>query len=661
MDGTEQNAALYERVRKWDPRLQVVGVGIFLALFVLVVGLWYVQIVSYDRYRARENRQSFRLVRIPAVRGLILDRHGHVLAENRPNYELEVYLEDLRPLFHQAYRNLRQAQGWRRLSRSERREVGRQARYLVISNITVAVSRVLGKSITVNPERFHRHYYNWPYRPLVLRENLTPEEIARFLEGGQPIPGVDIDLQPQRFYPHGPLTAHVVGYVIRDDLARGDSNMHFNYSLPTYIGAIGVEAELNDRLSGQPGMKRVTVTSLCYRAGEQIIQPAKPGQSVLLSIDLGVQKAAYEALQQVGRYTRGAVVVLDVHNGDVLALVSSPSYDPNEFVHGISQQRWTNWLNHPVFRPVFNRATQGAYPLGSVFKLVTAMACFRTGVLTPQIARSVSFQSLGYYPLGRRRIRDTAPPGWYDFRRALKRSCNTYFIHYGLQAGLKAIVEMGRAVGFGQKIGLPLRQESRGFFPTVKQARYRWSEGNLANVCIGQEIAVTPMQVAVMVTAIANGGKILHPRIVLETFPIHPQIGGKVQKFPVQEKGGLPVSKETLQIIREAMLADTTDPDGTAYWAFHRLNGESYLHRWQVGGKTGTAEVERPGGRKDKVTWFVGFGPYKDPKYVVVVMVEGGISGGRTCAPVARKIFQYLEQRDQEIRSSQFAMMANSF
>lgn len=300
-----------------------------------------------------------------------------------------------------------------------------------------------------------------------LIEDLTATQVARFLEAGRLIPGTDIQVRPVRVYPSGPAAAHVVGYVVRDDQVRVEDEFRFSYSLPS-IGSVGIEGGMDTILQGRAGIKRILVNSLCYRESESLLRQPVPGRDVVLSIDLGLQHAAYEALRSAGPQVKGAVVVLDPTNGRVLALVSVPSFDPNAFVRGISHEEWTNWYNNPEYRPMFNRATQGAYPPGSVFKLVTGLACFQTGVLNTNTARTPSYYSLGYYQLGRRRIEDTAPAGWYDFRTALKRSCNAYFIHYGLQAGSESIISLGRLFGLGEEFGIPLRQESAGFFPTIR-------------------------------------------------------------------------------------------------------------------------------------------------------------------------------------------------
>jgi penicillin-binding protein 2 len=633
-----------EHVPRGDARVRAVGYSVLGGLLLLLGGLWFVQIVSAHKYSSRIQKQTFRTVRVPAVRGKIYDRAGVVLAENRPSYNLVLYIDELRSLFNQEYTRLRDG---RRLNRLERRALARQARYDVASNLVQRLGGVVGTNLTLDPRAYDRHHHQWPYRPFPILENLTPEQVARFLERAEYLPGVDLEVLPLRHYPHGPMAAHVLGYLTRDDQALGDEERPFNYSQPTYQGAVGIEWGFDADLRGKPGLKSVVVDSLCYREGETTWKTAVPGRNVRLALDVELQQASVKALRTLGAYVRGAVVVLDVTNGDVLAMVSAPAYDPNEFLAPISATRWEEWMNNPIFRPIFNRATQGAYPPGSIFKLVTALACFDRGVLTFQNLTN-QFENPGYFRIGHRRIDDTAPPGRYDFVRAFKRSSNTYFIEHGLRAGLAALLEAGHRFFLGEKFGLPTRQEVAGFFPSVKQARRRWGRGNVANVCIGQEITVTPLQMAVMTAAVANGGRVFAPRLVLQVEPAEASLGQRTTTFSPQVRGTLKTDPKFLALLRRAMLADTEEREGTAFRAFHTRDRRTpLLKHFRVGGKTGTAEIEREGRKKDKITWFASFGPFEHPRYAVVVMIEGGASGGRTCAPVARRIYQFIEQRER--------------
>lgn len=658
-----------------DHRLRVLRVAVGLGLLILLAGLWYLQVVASPHYQELIRNQTYRTVRIPAVRGKITDRHGTVLADNRPGYCLNLYIEELRPLFQAEYGRLRQefvaarkpvapqgAGAWAwllarfrsssssvRLSRDEIQDLSQQARYRVVSNTVAQVAALLGTPLTLAEKDYRRHHFQWPYRPLPIMENLTPVQVARFLELAPVLPGVDLDVQPIRHYPQGAEVAHLVGYLVRDDLARGDEEEGFNYSLPSYQGGVGIEAGYDAALSGKPGVASIVVNSLSYRENETIWTTAEAGDGVVLTLDSELQRAATRALQSAGEEVRGAVVVVDVTNGDVLALVSAPSYDPNAFLQGISQEQWTNYLNHPVLRPMLNRATQGAYPPGSIFKIVTGLAALESG-LDPeaefQVLPDPRRPGFGAYTLGRRLIRDQARAGSYNFRRAFLRSSNSYFIHNGLKAGRERLLEMGKRFFLGERFDLPLRQEARGFFPYPREVRWQWTDGNIANVCIGQEITVTPLQMAMLTAAVANGGRMFWPRLVLRIEPAEPGPQSRPVEFGPRVRGDLHLNPRHLDLVREAMLADTEETEGTGFAAFHQRDRKTRaLQTLRIGGKTGTAEVEENGRTVEYITWFTSFAPFENPRWAVVAMVEGGRSGGGTCAPVVRQVYQALEHQ----------------
>jgi penicillin-binding protein 2 len=303
---------------------------------------------------------------------------------------------------------------------------------------------------------------------------------------------------------------------------------------------------------------------------------------------------------------------------------------------------------------MFNRATQGAYNPGSAFKIITALAALENGLDPEEVIRvepDPRRPGKGAVFVRRRKIDDTAPPGDYNFKRAFKHSSNSYFIQIGLRAGRERLLAMGQRFHLGERFGLGTRQEVGGEFPSAEEVLGVWNEGNVANVCIGQEITVTPLQMAVMTAAVANGGKLFYPRLVHRLEPAEPGPGDQgIRPFPPRLRGELGVSPQSLTTVREAMLADTEETGGTGFDAFqfeNRLTGEitPRLPGFRVGGKTGTAQVKKGGAVVDHITWFVAFGPYESPRYVVVVMVEGGASGGGTCAPVARQIFQAVKRR----------------
>jgi penicillin-binding protein 2 len=393
-------------------------------------------------------------------------------------------------------------------------------------------------------------------------------------------------------------------------------------------------------LRGKAGAKAILVNNIGYRQNEQTWVASDPGKNVVLTLDLDLQKASEKALAASGPDTRGAIVVMDVRNGDLLAMASAPDYDPNMFVRprDFSSNDWKR-LNDENLTPQYNRALQGAYNPGSIFKIIVGLACFENHIMSPDDV----FYNPGVYTLGRRKIRDTAPPGEYDFKDAFKHSCNSYFIEYGLKVGPEKIVEMGDRFNLGDKTGVVQPSLERpGYFPKanqlVKQDGSRWMDGDTANLCIGQgEILVTPVQMASMTSVIANGGKLYKPRLVKQ---IEDQLSNEVENLPAAELiRDVHVNPANLELIRKAMLADVEEEGGTGTAAFIPGMG--------ICGKTGTAQI-RVRGHMDHITWFVSFAPFNNPRYAVVVMVESGSSGGGTCAPKAKEVYKAIQKQEQE-------------
>jgi penicillin-binding protein 2 len=600
------------------------------------------------------------------MRGKILDRDGRVLAENRPRYNLSLYLDDLRKQFKAAsdveyasatnarahYIAAREQQLGRPLTKAERKQLvftaakmeqlREQARYRVASNVVSQVGQKLGQPLTLDPAKFERDYETRLAMPYTVVPDASPEQVARFEEQFTGSLGADVDLQSVRGYPLGTTAGHLLGYVLRDDSSKeGEDAQPFNYYLPDYLGQVGIEAGFDAQLRGQPGEESVLVNNFGYRQSENILEAPVPGRNVVLTIDLDIQRAAEASLvAHQGVNVRAAIVVMDVRSGDVLAMVSSPAINPDYLAND------PKYLSDPKLRPEINRATQENYAPGSIFKTVIALAALESGldpVATVHNPENPEDPGHGYYAMGRRSIRDTAPPGDYNFRRAIERSCNTYFITVGLRTGIENIIAMGRKFHLGERMDLPTLQETRGSFPAPARVRSNWRDGDTANLCIGQgEIAVTPMQIAVEISAIANGGKVLWPRLVQRIEPQDPASGETATNFPAgRVRDEIGVSQRSLKILRDAMLGETEDPEGTGKAAL-----VSGLH---ICGKTGTAQVQDSANRLTGYNfWFASFAPYENPKYAVVVMVQsdGRGSGGLVCAPIAHDIYAEILKKE---------------
>jgi penicillin-binding protein 2 len=665
---------IFDQLNKADRHLRVLSWIVATGLFVLLAGLWWVQVVRASHFSEAQSNQSYRTVRVPGPRGKILDRNGVVLAENRPVYNISLYLGDRswRDLVNAEYRRryeaLRETKASMRLpnafehvlswfgykpsvvvyepmKRDELTELKHTSRYVVTSNIVAQLSDVLGRQLVLNFRSFTNHYQRSRVLPLPICTNLAPAEIARVQERGLRLPGVDMEVQPIRVYPRGSLAAHALGYLRLSDESVEGELAYFDYRLPDFRGVSGLEYSLDNELRGHAGGKSVQINNLGYRQNETFWSSVEAGHDVMLTLDAEIQRVTeYELGRATGAHTpiRGAAVVLDCRTGEVIALASAPTFDPNKWIPGIAFEVFREY-NNTNTTPLLNRAVYGGFAPGSTFKTVVALAGLEAGTLKPEEV----YQSPGRYPIGPG-IGDPAGAGPFDFKRAFKKSSNCYFIEQGLRVGRDPILSIAQRLHLGERTGIPLGQDSRGILPTrewVKQHRAPWMDGDTANLCIGQgDMLVTPLQMAVAIAAVANGGRVLTPQLVMATNSQNQIVDPTVR--PVVHpniRDQLPVSRRTLDIIHDAMLADTEDGDGTARLA--RVDG------FRVCGKTGTAQLKRDRHVYDHVVWFASYAPYEDPRYVVVVMVQIGSptggSGGETCAPVAKKIYEELRKREQ--------------
>jgi penicillin-binding protein 2 len=665
-----------DELKKNEPQLRLVALALVAGLCVLLAGLWWVQVVSSREYQEHLTTQAYRTIRLPAVRGKILDREGRVLAENRPRYNLSLYLDDLHRQFDVAYGQLlkaaRAAQKQsidaaekkldRSLNKTERKQFALKPEYLqqlraqarlnVARGVVAEVSEKMDQPLTLDPAQFSRHYATRLALPFPVLKNLDAAQIARFQESFTNGLGADLELQSVRDYPLGTTAAHLLGYLTRDDSSYEGEESFFSYRLPDYRGVVGIEGGFDAQLRGRAGAESVLVNNLGYRQSENMWATPEPGQNLILTIDLDLQKAAEEAiLKHQGPEARAAAVVMDIRNGDVLVMTSSPGVNPNNFIEGFSPQDIA-WMTDPKLRPQINRATQENYAPGSIFKVIVGLAALEAG-LNPeklyQVEPNPTMPDKGCIFVGRRKIEDTAPPGPYNFKRAIMRSSNAYFIDAGLNtAGINRIVDLAEKFHLGEKALLPTKQETRGNMPDDKRLSRGWSDGDTANVCIGQgEVAVTPLQMAVVYSAIANGGNVFWPRLVMRVEPQDPTQRDSATNFPAAMlRDQIGVSGRSLRTLHNAMMSETEDPEGTGYPAFH-LKGD--VLNWRVCGKTGTAQrTDEHNNLVGWNYWFASFAPFESPRYAVVVMVqsENKGSGGGVCAPIAHDIYEAILEKE---------------
>jgi penicillin-binding protein 2 len=655
-----------DELKKNDPQLRLVALMLVAGFFILLTGLWWVQIVSAHKYQTHQETQAYRTIRIPAVRGKIMDCEGRVLAENRPRYNLCLYFADLGDQFQTEYDRLRPVKMvvkkppfWKlwshaatvepqrvRLTRAQMDALTLQARYNVVNQIITRVGQQLGQPLTLDPKKFMHGYEQERAMPFVILSDLNEEQIARFEENYEDDHGVDLQLQAVRYYPLNTTAAHLLGEMQLDTSSINGEDSFFNYRLPDYRGNTGVEAVFDSELHGHAGIELVQVNSQGYRHSVDIGSQPEPGQNLVLTIDLDIQRAAETAiLGQQGADTHAAAVVMDVRSGNILALVSSPAFDPNDFAQGISPEKYQQLQQLTAEK---NRATIESYAPGSIFKTVVALAALENGLNPNEIYNvqpNPEKPGRGCIYVGRRKIEDTAPPGPYNFQKAFIHSSNAYFITNGLRAGVENIVRMGEKFHLGERTGLFPNQEVHGDFPTMDQVTSPdWRAGDTANLSIGQgDIAVTPIQMAVLISAIANGGTVLWPRLVDRVESPDALSGGPPQSFPsglVRDR--LNVHARNLQIVRRAMLADVEDPEGSGR--------DAAVQGLQICGKTGTAQVQDEHNHTiGHNYWFASFAPYDKPKYAVVIMVESTVergSGGGIGGPIAHDIYEAILKKE---------------
>lgn len=562
------------------------------------------QIEQADQYRllAEENRINIRL--LPPARGLIHDRNGVLLAGNEQNYRIVMVREDA----------------------GDVEAVLERLRKLVLledSDVERAIEEMKRRSAFV---------------PVTIADRLTWEDIARVTVNAPALPGIIPEVGLSRIYPLGSDFSHVVGYVgpVSDyDLSRIDDKDPLLQIPKFQIGKTGVENKLERTLRGAAGTKRIEVNALGRVMRELDREEGVPGSDVQLTLDAELQ--SYVEARLEGE-SAGAVII-DLENGDLRALASAPTYDPNLFVRGISVKGWTE-LNENIYRPLAAKAVQGTYPPGSTFKIVTALAAIEEGVLDPE----ETIFCRGFTEVSGTRFHcwKGAGHGNVNLHESLKQSCDCYYYEIGQRIGIDKIAEMARKLGVGVRHDLPLSAVAEGLAPDkawkTKVRSEDWRIGDTVNASIGQGyVLASPLQLAVMMARVATGRNIT-PRIIKT-------IDGKEQ--PTQSAESLGLNENTLRRIRQAMDAVSNNARGTGY------RSRITMSEMRMGGKTGTSQVrritaeERANGvtRNEDLPWerrdhalFVSFAPIENPRFAVAVIVEHGGGGSTAAAPIARDI-----------------------
>lgn len=573
-----------EKPRHLPRRLASLGVAVTLALGVLGLRLWQLQILQGEYYAQLADTNRLRVHRVPAPRGLILDRRGVPLVTNRPAFSVSLLPMELR-------------------------DPGR---------VIPEVARLLGlaeRDLWARWERARRR----PFEPVRVRRDVGIRVVTVLEERRQELRGVQVEAEPVRVYPYGSAGAHVLGYLGEVSPEELEVLRPRGYRPGDLVGKAGVERTYDAFLRGDDGEQVVEVDAAGRPLRVLREQAAQPGNTLVLSLDWELQQEAERQL--AGR--PGAVVAMDPRTGEVLAMASSPSFDPNLFAAGISERDWRR-ISQDRRNPLLNRATANAYEPGSVFKVVTGLAALQGG----RTSSRSTFVCPGYLRLGQWVFRDLQAHGVVDFTTGVAQSCNVMFWTLGLAVGPERLAEYARELGFGQATGVDLPLEVAGLIPDpgYKQRAWRepWYPGDTLNMAIGQGfVLATPLQVARALSAVANGGTLLQPRLARAV--LSPE-GRLLRRFSPRVQGRLRVSSAALAALRRAL--EAVVERGTGQGA--RVEG------LRVAGKTGSAETPR--GRPH--AWFAGYAPADQPRIVVVVLVEHGYRGGLSAAPIARAILE---------------------
>ena len=582
-----------------DPgQRRVVAIAVLVAAaFLVIIGqLWYLQVLEGGYFREASDKNRIRVRPVAAPRGILFDRNGLPLVDNRPAFTLSLIPRELD-------RDV------------ERRDaaLGRVASLLGLpfGELVDAVARVPTDSIV----------------PVRVRRGLTLEDVAKIEEWKLELPGVIVEVEPTRAYPTSRFAAHLLGYVreaTEEQLRQG------RYRRGDMVGQTGLERLLDEFLRGQDGGESIEVDAQGrpIRLIEQT-EP-QPGAQVITTIDRRVQEAAERAMEGHA----GAVVVMDPRNGDIRALVSTPAFEIDRFTGTIERDAWLRVIKDPE-HPLLNRTIQSQYAPGSVFKIVVAAAGLQEGTLTPMDRVHCN----GQFHLGGWTFKDwkEGGPGSVDTLRAMNPSCNIFFYQSGLRIGGAAIARYATAFGLGQTTGIAFPGERAGLIPQPKAGRGRkaptWHAGETINMSIGQgAVLVTPMQVARFMAAVANGGVLWKPRLVQRV----ERVGQTVAwSDPGQVTGHVELSPMVWAFLRHSLWS-VVNENGTG--AASRIPG------LDIAGKTGTAQIiaKSKSEKGQDHAWFAAFAPVKAPEMVVVVLVERGGKGGQVAAPIAKKIFNAI-------------------
>ncbi len=585
------------------------------AFIILISRLIYLQVIMGEEYRRLSLNNSIRLQSIDPPRGLISDKNGKTLVENRPSFDVFITLKDAGSLFE---------------------TIDKLALFLDVSQeeLMSKISKNKGASA---------------YKPILLKQDIGRDALAAIEVHKVDLPGVSVRVKLRRHYLNKNSGAHLLGYLSEINSEELKSGQYPGRRSGDFIGKYGAEKVYENYLRGQRGGRQVEVNANGQTVRVLKTVPAKPGQNVILTIDQKLQRKAETLLDGVA----GALVAIEPDSGRILAIASSPSFNQNYFVDGMSYDQWDSLISNP-FRPLENKAIQGEYPPGSTYKIVTSIAGLSEGI----IDETTTVFCPGYYRFGNRVYRcwKKGGHGEVDFRSAMTQSCDVYFYQVGQKLGVDRLAWYAKACGLGAATGIKLDKEAQGLVPTAAWKKRRvgvpWQKGETLSVAIGQGFNLaTPLQMAILAAAVANGGFRYQPILLAAVTDSSGQV---IYASKPKISGKLPADKKTLDLVKEGLWQVVNGEKGTA----RRIR----LDDFDISGKTGTSQViSRKSYDPDTVdihpahlkphAWFIAYGPSESARIAVAVLVEHGEHGSSGAAPVAGELIKfYLRKGKSESR-----------
>lgn len=666
--------------------------AVYLVGIILLIQLFNLQIIHGAEYRETSNTRLTRESTLKAARGSITDRSGIEIVGTTTNFSLEIYkskidnntlnntllkianvleqtdskyIDDL-PItvnpFKFTYEDEQRQKKWKTSNKFNEDLSAEETFYKLKEKYKIENDNI-EETRKIMAIRYHIAVEGYSAtKSVIIANNISQESFNIFNEQKDSFPGINTVTQPVRYYPKGTLASHVIGYTQKIGLEQYKTEKDNGYTINDFYGQAGIEKSAEKYLKGTDGIKQIDMAVDGTVTAEYIQKEAMQGSDIVLTIDANLQKVTEEALKnnvekiknggfsEISNATGGAMVVMDVKTGEVLAMASYPDYDPSKFTFGIDSETWKVY-NNDTYKPLRNRATQEIYQPGSIFKMVTAVTGLETGAIT----KTTKINDVGrytYFKTYQPYCWNHSGHGWLNVTSAIKVSCNYFFYETGRLSGIDNLARYTKYFGLGRKTGIELPAEEKGMLNERKEGKV-WNPGDTIQAAIGQvNNLFTPIQMAKYTSMLANGGNIVKPTIIKQIKNVD---GTEVPKEEYEkyfneklgitedEDDGIRINPENLKVVLEGMRSVTSDRGGTAHTYFRNFNIE-------VGGKTGSAQAGREDDPNAKVhAWFIGFAPFDNPEIAVVIVVENGGHGAYTAEAARDVMAQYFGMNANQI------------